>query len=106
MFKFRMSRLPKHKTYNYIPRHWDAAKEDLEERLKRVEERKKGNTEALKAGISGGLRRKGFVKDQSFRRKQVLSSNMRLVAILILLGGGAYYFLTVYLPKLLAVLGS
>lgn len=106
MFKFRMSRLPKHKQYNYIPRYWDEAKEDLEMRLKRVDERKNGDPEALKAGISGGLRRRGFVKDTSFRRKQVANSNIRLVAILIMLGGAAYYILTVYLPRILALVGA
>ena len=47
MAVFRFLKLPKHQKYDYIPRYWDPQKEELDERLKRIEDIKSGDAEAV-----------------------------------------------------------
>jgi hypothetical protein len=103
MFKGRLTKLPKNRQYNYHPRYWNPKKEELEERLKKAELRKKGDAEAIKERISSGFKR-GYKTDASFRRQRVMRSNMTLIAIIVLLLLLAYYGLGVYLPKILEAL--
>lgn len=100
MFNIRWSKLPKNRQYNYHPRYWDQKKEDLDSRIKNVDLSKAGDKNAMQARIRSGMRR-GYVKDDSFRKKSVFRTNMTLFAVIILLIIATYYGLTVYLPKML-----
>ncbi len=102
MFK-GLSRLPKNRQYTYHPRYWNPQKEELQERLKKAELRKKGDKDAIKERISSGFRR-GYKMDTSYRRQRVVRSNLTLVAIIVMLLFLAYYGLGVYLPKILEAL--
>lgn len=51
------NKTPKHQRFNYIPRYWDEAKEDLQERV-RIAQGDPGNAEMAKSRIQAGLRRR------------------------------------------------
>ena len=105
MALLRFFRVPKHQQYDYKPRYWDPKKEDLQERLEQIEQMKGRNPEAVKARLSGGFRR-GFEANSSARKGQVLRSNLVLLAIVVLLVGFSYMFLTVYLPEIVNMVES
>ncbi len=96
----RFFRVPKHQQYEYKPRFYDPKKEELQERLDRIELMKKGDAESAKARIAGGFRR-GFEASGQLRRQSVLKSNLILLAIVVILLGMSYYFLIYYLPDIL-----
>lgn len=104
--RLRFFKLPKHNTYNYKPRYYDAQKEELEERLKKIEDLQNGSVEAAKARLEGGFKR-GFNQGNSrFRRKQVAKSNSILFATIIMLGILTFYLLTRFMPGLANLLGN
>ena len=105
MALLRFFKLPRHQQYQYKPRFWDPKKEEREERLKQIEAVKEGDAEALKARLSANFR-KGYTKDTSFRKKQVMRSNLILLGILVLLVVLSYLFIAVYLPKIAESVGS
>lgn len=96
----RFFRVPKHQKYEYKPRFWDPQKEELQERLDRIELMKKGDADSVKARLSGGFRR-GFEASGQARRSSVLKSNLMLLGIVVILLGLSYYFLIYYLPDIL-----
>jgi len=103
----RFSRLPKHQQYQYKPRYWDPQKEELEERLKQVENMKGGDAEAIKARLAGGFRRGYQQGGQSrFRKQQVMRSNLVLLGLILLLLFLSYLFIRVYLPEIAASVGG
>ncbi len=103
----KFSKLPRHQQYQYKPRFWNPEKEDLEERLKRVEELKAGEAEGIKARLSGSFRR-GYQKaeDNRFRQRQVQRSNLVLLGVIALLLLFSYLFISVYLPEIAAAIGE
>lgn len=104
--RIRFFKLPKHSTYDYKPRYYDPQKEELEERLKRIEDLKGGDVDAAKARIAGGFKR-GFSKDHNrFRRKQVAQSNYILLATMITLGILTIYLLSRYMPEMASFFGD
>lgn len=104
MAVLRFFRVPKHQQYDYKPRYWDPKKEELEERLKQIEERKGNDAQAIKARLSGGGFRRGYQADDRYRKRQVLRSNAVLLVIVIALVLFSYIFLSVYLPRIINVL--
>ena len=88
---FKFNRIPKHQKFNYIPRYYDAAKEDLEERV-RIASGQASDPEVAKARIKSGLRRRysGKMEDT---RAATRKSNIRLLLIIGILAMGAYLFL-------------
>lgn len=109
--RLRFFKLPKHSVYSYKPRYWDPDKEDLEERLQRVEDLKNGSVDAAKARISGGFKKGGFRKgngtwNTQYRRKHVARSNKIFVIVLVALGLLTFYFLTRYMPTLANLLDN
>ncbi len=94
-----MFRVPKHQQFDYKPMYYDPQKEELQERLKELEELRKSDVDGAKARISSGLRG-GYLADQGYRRKQVMRSNLTLVAIIAMLAVLGYFVLSVYLPEL------
>ena len=96
----RFIKLPKHQQYQYKPRYWDPEKEELKERLQRIEALKQGDTEGMKARIASGMKR-GYKADSRERNKQMTRSNLVLLIIVIFLLGVSYVFMTVYLPEII-----
>lgn len=96
---FRIFKAPKHQQYDFKPRYYDPEKEELKERLERLEEMKGSGPEAIKARLSGGFRR-GYAADNAYRRKQMRRSNMLLIGIIVLLLLLTYFLLSVYLPSI------
>ena len=105
MALFRMFKVPKHQRYEYKPRYWNPEKEDLQERLKRVEEIKNQdlNPESVKRRISGSFKSgRGWDPGARTARNQALRrSNIRLLLWIVALFYLAYLILTVYLPRLI-----
>lgn len=104
MAVLRFFRVPKHQQYDYKPRYWDPKKEELEERLKQIEERSGNDPQAIKARLAGGGFRRGYQSDGSYRKRQVLRSNAILMGIVVVLIIFSYLFLSVYLPQIINVL--
>ncbi|HKK76899.1 MAG TPA: hypothetical protein VJ953_17615 [Saprospiraceae bacterium] len=96
----RFIKLPKHQQYRYKPRYWDPEKDELKERMERIESLKKGDTEGMKARIASGMKR-GYMADSRARNKQMTRSNLVLLFIVIFLLGASYVFMTVYLPEII-----
>ena len=99
MALLRFFRVPRHQQYEYKPRYWDPRKEELEERLKRVEKIQQRDAEAVKARLSGGFRRGFEAGGRTSHRGQVLRSNLILLGIIVILLLLSYLLLTVYLPE-------
>lgn len=96
---FRVFNVPQHSRFKYIPRYYDPDKEALEKRLKEVEERKGNHPDAMKSRISEGIRR-GY-GDRSIRKKNVLKSNLVILGLVIVLCIVAFFFINLYLPRIL-----
>ena len=90
----------KNRKFEYIPRHYDQEKEELEERLKRYKP-SAGDPELTKERIRGGFRRKYRTKDE-YTSKSQKRSNRILFATLVVLLFLTYIFLTEYLPRIIA----
>ncbi len=93
-------RVPKHQKFDYKPRYWDPRKEELAERLERIDSLQRGGVEGAKARISGGFRRGGYLSDARVRQRQVLRSNLLLVAVVAMLLILCYVVISIYLPAL------
>lgn len=109
--RLKFFKLPKHSVYSYKPRYWDPQKEDLEERLKKIEDLQNGSVDAAKARISGGFKRGGFKKgntnwNNQYRKRQVARSNYILLFTIVVLGLLTFYFLSRYMPSLANLLGN
>ncbi len=100
MALLRFFKVPKHQQYEYKPRYWDPKKEELEERLRKAEERRGSNVEASKARISSGFRNKATREYSGIGRRQAFRSNMILIAVIAFLVLLCYLLITVYLPKI------
>ncbi len=92
-------RIPSHRQFDYRPVFYDERKEKLSAKIKKQEE--------LDIKIESGEYTpnvKGKIKEyynKSPRRKQVRSSNIRLVIFIVVLSFGAYYFLNNEISALL-----
>lgn len=103
----RIFRTPKPQQYRYIPRFYDPDKEDLENRLRRIQESKEDKVAGVKSRLEGGFMRKGggySADSRRIRSGQARRSNARLLVILVALIILSIYFLSVYLPQILEVL--
>ena len=80
----------KNKQFNYIPLYYNRQKEELEERIKRIEnELQGGKTGDFKPGIiKGSFKRLHSIREQSNR-----ASSFRLILIIMFLLALAYYLL-------------
>lgn len=98
-FKFTMFKTPKHSQFDYRPRYWDPEKEEREERRRQLEMIKDSSVDGTKARITSGFRR-GYTSNSSYRRRQVMRSNLVLIGIIFALLFFCYIFLTQYLPQI------
>jgi len=106
MALLRFFRVPKNQQYDYKPRYWNPKKEELEKRLKEIEERSGNDPQAMRARLAGGGFRRGFQADTTYRKRHVFRSNMILLSIVVTLIIGSYLFLSVYLPRIVSMLES
>ena len=78
----------KHKQFNYIPLYYNQQKEELEERVKNIENELKGKSSGeYKRGIVKG----SFKHMRSMRKRTDRVSSVRLIIIVILLLALVYY---------------
>jgi hypothetical protein len=95
MLKIGFGSKIKPRTFDFVPRYYDPAKEELQERLKKYEgtSTQEGDLENLKSRIRTNLRMKHY-GDANLRSSQVAKSNIRLLYIIIVLGLAAYLLLS------------
>ncbi len=88
----RFNKTPKHQKFKYIPRFYDPAKEELENRLKMHEKDNPDldQSELAKERIKSGLRYRSRT-DESYRKKHTNRYNIRLISIMFIL------FVTTYM---------
>jgi hypothetical protein len=99
MALIRLFKTPKHNRFQYNPRYYDPKQEELEERLRTARGEGANDTEAMKARISSGFRKRHSRQKVSGNTK-FFSTNFLLIAIIIILFGLTYVVLTVYLPQI------
>jgi len=103
MALFNFFKTPGNQKFDYIPRYYDANKEDLQKRLKVSRQAKDGDPDAIKSRISSGFRRKQ--KSYASTKKAAgIRRNMFLLAIIVALIFVSYLLLTVYLPRIVDLL--
>lgn len=77
-----MFKVPRHRKFDYIPQHYDPAKEELDARMAPYREGTK-DADLAKAGIKTGFKRR-VAKNPSYTSRS-MSSTIRLVVIIVLL---------------------
>lgn len=89
---FSFGKRVKPKKFDYIPMHYDAAKEELEARMAKYGETELSDSDLAKARIRSGIRLKARGNQEVLKagRKE---ANIRLFIIVILLFGASIYFL-------------
>ena len=95
----RLQKVPKHKKFDYTPRHYDAQKEELMQRVEAAKGNSDVNIEASKGRIKSQLRR-GRNNNPALRSKQVVKSNKMILAIVVILIIGLLVMINVYLPQI------
>jgi hypothetical protein len=101
----RVFRTPKHQKFDYKPRYWDPQKEELQERMQKIEDMKRGGIEGTKARISSNIRR-SYRGNHGYRKQLVLRSNLILVGIVVMLLILCYYMFQVFLPEIETFIGQ
>lgn len=77
-------RLPKYKSFDYTPRHYDPVKEEIKERTERIKhEIQEGAAEDFNSTIAGSFRRKS---ENSLTGVNYSSSLLQLIIAVVLLG--------------------
>lgn len=99
MALFKFGKTVKHQRFNYIPRYYDPAKEELQERIRAAKGLGGDDAEAMKQRIRRSIRSKGSTPTQTFRNA-ARRSNVILIVVLLTLLFVAYYALTRYLPAI------
>jgi len=79
---FKFNKTAKHRRFDFIPRFYDADKEDLQNRLKKYDENSLDNTELAKNRIRSGLRTKYRV-DEGYKKSERAKSNRVLFYVII-----------------------
>lgn len=96
---FNFFKRPQHQKFDYRPRFYDPEKEEREARLAKY--RNEDHTESVKNRISAGFKRRSA---SGYGGVDAKRSNMRLIAILIVLLFLTYYFIQKYLPQIIDLL--
>ena len=92
----------KHRSFDYIPRYYDPAKEELEQRVKGYNE-KVDAAEIAKSRIRRGFR-SGGVDTRKYSQRVRKRSNYRLLGIVVFLVLVTFLVLYIYLPQIVASL--
>ncbi|MDR1583576.1 MAG: hypothetical protein LBS55_10045 [Prevotellaceae bacterium] len=101
--RFSFFKTPQHKRFEYTPRIWDPAKEEREERLKRIQEELGiiDNTSTGKPYIPNikGSFRKEYERNGKSKNKIDYSNKIRsyiIIGAVLLLGVIFFYFIRIY----------
>lgn len=89
---FSFGRRVKPKKFDYIPMHYDAAKEELETRMGEYGKTEISDAELAKARIKSGIRMKARGNQEALKAGKK-EANIRLLLIVVLLVAASYYFL-------------
>lgn len=89
---FSFGKRVKPKKFDYIPMHYDAAKEELEARMGKYGETEISDSELAKARIKSGIRMKARGNQEALKTGKK-EANIRLFIIVLLLAAASYYFL-------------
>ncbi len=81
---FGFNKRAKHRRFDFIPRYYDADKEELQNRLKQYEGKELDQTELAKNRIKSGLRTKYRV-DEGYKSQQKSKSNRTLLYVIVTL---------------------
>ena len=95
MIKIGFGNRVKPKSFGFVPRYYDPAKEELEERIKKYKQSEdtSDNVENMKNRIKTGLRMKHY-GDPGVRTSAVRQPNIRLLFIICALGLAAYILMS------------
>ena len=95
MIKISFGNRVKPKSFGFVPRYYDPAKEELEERIKmyKPSEGTSDSVENMKNRIKTGLRMKHY-GDPGVRTSAFRQSNIRLLYIICVLGLAAYVLMS------------
>jgi hypothetical protein len=108
MTAFRFTKIPKPNRFEYKTRFYNPEKEELQEKLRRIEKLEKGEytSDEVKARIQSTFKRRtGRAQvDRSFRSSQARRSNIMLLAIIIILALVTYYLVNQNLSGLIQLL--
>lgn len=85
--------------FDFKPRYYDEEKEARAKRLKELEDRRSTDVEDIKERISNGFRRGADLSAMHDRRKQVMRSNIIVMALIVILALAAYVFINFYVPS-------
>ncbi len=91
---------PKHQTFDYKPRFYDPDKEEREARMAKYR-RDADDSSIAKSRISAGFRQR---TKRGYTGTNTRRSNLRLIAILVVLLYMTYYFIQKYLPQIVDLL--
>ncbi len=89
---FSYGKRVKPKKFDYIPMHYDAAKEELEARMAKYGQSDVSDSELAKARIRSGIRLKARGNQEALRSGK-REANIRLFVIMMLLAAASYYFI-------------
>ena len=89
---FSFGKRVKPKKFDYIPMHYDPAKEELEARLAKYGQTEISDSELAKARIRSGIRMKARGNKEVLKAGKK-EANIRLFIIMVLLFGASIYFL-------------
>lgn len=108
MAAFRFTKVPKPNRFEYKTRFYNPEKEELQQKLRRIEKLEKGEytSEEAKTRIQSTFKRRtGRTQvDRSFRSNQARRSNIMLLAIIIILALAAYYLVNQNLSGLIQLM--
>ncbi len=96
---------PRHQRFEYLPRHYDPDREELE-RKKKMYGNEKAEEEEVKSRISSGFRsRSSYARSNAYYKQVRRASYLRLIilAVLILL---IFMYIQVYLPEIMALMAE
>lgn len=85
MGMFRMFKMPQNQQFQYRPRFWDQEKEELEKRLRKIQNPEDVTADEIKENISMTFRNRGGGADPKFRSSQVMQSNKILILTILIL---------------------
>jgi hypothetical protein len=94
MGMFRIFKMPQNQQFQYRPRFWDQEKEELEKRMRKIQNPEEVTAEEIKDNISMTFRNRGGGADPKFRSQQVMKSNKILVLTILILAIFAYFILS------------
>lgn len=81
---FNFNKKAKHRRFDFIPRYYDADKEDLQNRLRIYDSENLDQTELAKNRIRSGLRTKYRI-DEGYKSEQKSKSNRTLLYVFVTL---------------------